>query len=253
MVREPRTHCRNGHPLTPENLARSGSGRRCRTCQRACSSKFSSKYERTRVRPALWNIWQGLRQRCKNPKTKRYPNYGGRGIRVCPRWDSSYEAFASDMGPRPSPRHQIERKNNDGHYEPDNCVWATPKANTRNRTTNRLITHAGRTQCLAAWADEAGISSDTLRARLRAGHSMDVALRPLLPSGARFLPEQPRRPTPAPTQAAVLLHLAEEPRTLAELRTLIAGNPKSVSNALSKLRKLGQAEPLGGGKWRRCG
>lgn len=60
-------------------------------------------------------------RRCDNPKQQSYPYYGGRGITVCERWRSSFQNFLSDMGARPSRRHSIDRKNNDGHYEPSNC------------------------------------------------------------------------------------------------------------------------------------
>ncbi len=78
-------------------------------------------------------IWKGMRQRCSNPRNQKFKDYGARGISVCERWDS-FEAFLSDMGRRPSPGHSIDRKNNDGNYEPGNCRWATAKeqaANTR--------------------------------------------------------------------------------------------------------------------------
>lgn len=77
-------------------------------------------------------IWSGMKARCLNAKTKAYPNYGGRGIGVCDRWRDSFEAFLSDMGPRP-PGLSLERKNNNGNYEPGNCKWATMKEQANNR------------------------------------------------------------------------------------------------------------------------
>lgn len=80
-----------------------------------------------------YNAWAKMRQRCYNPKDHKYPNYGGRGITVCERWNSDFAAFLADMGPRPSPTHSINRINNDGNYEPSNCNWATPKEQSNNR------------------------------------------------------------------------------------------------------------------------
>jgi hypothetical protein len=65
-----------------------------------------------------------MRQRCNNPNDGAWARYGARGIAVCPRWDS-FEAFLEDMGPKPTPRHTIDRLRSTGNYEPSNCRWAT--------------------------------------------------------------------------------------------------------------------------------
>lgn len=79
-----------------------------------------------------YNSWAAMIQRCTNPNVEKYPLYGGRGITVCPRWRRSFTSFLDDMGPKP-PGTTINRKNNDGHYEPGNCEWATPKQQAANR------------------------------------------------------------------------------------------------------------------------
>lgn len=71
-----------------------------------------------------YHSWEAMIQRCTNPHTKAFKNYGGRGITICDRWRRSFEAFLADMG-EPPDGHTLDRKNNDGCYEPDNCRWAT--------------------------------------------------------------------------------------------------------------------------------
>lgn len=83
-----------------------------------------------------FRIWLAMRQRCRDPNTKNYSRYGGRGIRVCERWETSFEAFLEDMGERPEGL-TIDRVDNDGNYEPGNCRWATQKEQGSN-TGKRL-------------------------------------------------------------------------------------------------------------------
>lgn len=123
-----------------------------------------------------YRAWQQMRQRCCNPNQIGFERYGGRGITVCERWNSSFADFIADVGQRPSPDHSIERKDNDGNYEPGNCVWATMREQNNNRRNTIYLTHAGRTLPLAEWAREVGIGYTTLKERLVHGWSAERAL-----------------------------------------------------------------------------
>lgn len=82
----------------------------------------------------LYPRWQTMKRRCDDPGATGYKNYGGRGIKVCERWASSFENFLFDVGERPSPLHSLDRyPNNDGNYEPGNFRWATRKEQAQNR------------------------------------------------------------------------------------------------------------------------
>lgn len=90
-----------------------------------------------------YSSWYGARNRCHNLDAHNYQFYGGRGIQMCERWRNSFAAFLEDMGRRPTPSHSIDRINCDGHYEPDNCRWATREEQARN--TRRAIDMTGLT------------------------------------------------------------------------------------------------------------
>lgn len=123
-----------------------------------------------------YRAWQTMRLRCTVPTNPAYADYGGRGIRVCDRWLNSVTAFIEDMGPKPSPLHELDRENNDGHYEPGNCRWATRKVNDRNRRSNRFLTFLGETKTVAEWCELLGVPSDTVSWRIKAGWDIATAL-----------------------------------------------------------------------------
>ena len=107
-----------------------------------------------------------MMQRCLNPAHPHYKHYGGRGITVCERWLTSAN-FLADMGPKPSPKHTLERKNNDLGYSPENCTWDTTTAQLNNQRRTRKITFNGRTMGLNAWAKEIGMRWSSLDKRLK--------------------------------------------------------------------------------------
>lgn len=112
-----------------------------------------------------WTAWSTMRDRCRNPNNARYSSYGGRGISVSEEW-STFVQFLEDMGPRPSPQHSLDRRDNDGNYCKDNCRWSLPKDQCNNRRNNHQVTIDGRTQSVAVWARELEI---TRREVLRRG------------------------------------------------------------------------------------
>lgn len=79
-----------------------------------------------------YDVWAQIKRRCNSPSVWNYHNYGGRGISYCERWEY-FSNFMDDMGPRPSPRHQIDRIDVNGDYNKDNCRWALPSINSANR------------------------------------------------------------------------------------------------------------------------
>jgi hypothetical protein len=118
-----------------------------------------------------YRSYRHIRNRCLNPKVPAYPSYGGRGITICDRWLESFENFFADMGEKPSPKHSIERIDNDKGYSPDNCKWADDIEQANNKRNNRLIKYNGEIKTLAQWAEILGIKRQTITSRLRSGWS----------------------------------------------------------------------------------
>lgn len=121
----------------------------------------------SRKHPRAYKIWKGMRYRCGNPNAKRYDRYGGRGISVCERW-SDFANFIADMGDPPQ-GYSIEREDQNGNYEPDNCSWQPDKVQANNRSNNHGITHNGQTKNLAEWCEIYGIEPSKVRYRLKRG------------------------------------------------------------------------------------
>jgi hypothetical protein len=121
----------------------------------------------------VYKTWQDMKSRCFNSNNCKYEYYGGRGITVCERW-MAFENFYADMGDPPSPAHTIDRRENDGNYEPSNCRWATMDEQRCNRSDNVHITYGGRSQTVAQWAKELAIPHTTIRSRLKRGLAVEL-------------------------------------------------------------------------------
>lgn len=117
--------------------------------------------------PVEYRCWLDMKTRCYNSKHKSYQWYGAKGITVCKRWIASFESFIKDMGTKPTNKHSIDRINNSGNYEPENCRWATPLEQSNNLSTVRSMAYLGIKKSLSAWAREIKVSPSTLRRKLK--------------------------------------------------------------------------------------
>ena len=130
-----------------------------------------------RIKNRERSSWSGAIQRCTNPNTVNYQDYGGRGITICNRWRHSFANFLADMGPCP-PKMTIDRINNDGNYEPGNCRWADRKTQARNHRRNRRVTAFGERKTVADWADDPRclITAKSIIVRLNKGMTPEEAI-----------------------------------------------------------------------------
>jgi hypothetical protein len=127
-------------------------------------------------RTAEYRLWAGMKTRGGNPNTKDAKNYVDRGIIVCQRWINSFVDFLADVGRRPSPKHTLERIDNDKGYEPGNVRWATNREQCRNKRNNRVVTIGDRSMCVTAWLEETGVKMSTFYYRVSRGMSPELAL-----------------------------------------------------------------------------
>lgn len=149
---------------------------------------------------STYKSWMSMKLRCLNPRAKGYEDYGGRGITIARAWADDFAAFLADMGER-QPGTSIERINNDGHYEPGNCRWATVKEQAQNRRRSSIdrlmITRDGITRSLPEWAASTGINKTTLYRRRQCGWTVERLLTPP-PTNGRSRPRlKSRQQAPA--------------------------------------------------------
>ena len=137
-----------------------------------------------------YRAYAAMRNRCLNGNQARYADYGGRGITICPRWLTGegdltgFQCFLADMGLKPSPRHTLDRRDNDRGYAPGNCRWATPTEQARNMRTARIVDVCGAPVSLVEAVERWGaVSYDTTSMRLHRGWPIDDAL--FVPKGGK--------------------------------------------------------------------
>lgn len=142
--------------------------------KRGTTEKFVSKGTSSF---AEYKHWQNMKSRCNTPSATQFDRYGGRGIKVCPEWEASFESFLKDMGPRPGKGYSVDRIDHDGNYEPSNCRWATATEQARNTSLNRIVSIEGREQTLAEAVEGAPVPYNTILYRLKRGWAIEDAIR----------------------------------------------------------------------------
>lgn len=104
-----------------------------------------------------YTAWRTMRERCSKQDHHAYKDYGGRGINVCDRWKNNFDNFIDDMGLKPTPKHTLDRVDNNKDYSPENCRWATMKEQCNNRRSCVFVEYNGEIKTLSQWADVLGI------------------------------------------------------------------------------------------------
>lgn len=155
---------------------REGSRKSCGCLRKKQTIKRNTKHNKSHTR--LYHIWCGIKARCNNPNNPYFYRYGGRGIKICDEWNKSFDEFYkwSDKNGY-SEKLTIDRIDNDGNYEPDNCRWANYSMQGRNKRNNALSEYKGKLRTRAEIAELTGLSYDTIRRREQSEIDFDKPIR----------------------------------------------------------------------------
>lgn len=152
---------------------KNGSTQSCGCLHQEIRSKLLTTHGMSKTH--LYRTWKSMMSRCYNAHTHAYKNYGGRGITVYEQWHD-FLKWKDYMGDKPSPKHTIERINNNGNYEPGNVKWSTRKEQANNTRRNHIIEFNGQTKTVRQWSEHTGIPYKTLYARLQYCWDVERAL-----------------------------------------------------------------------------
>ncbi|WP_176317340.1 hypothetical protein [Burkholderia vietnamiensis] len=170
---ECRCECGNTCIIGAQNLRR-GMTKSCGCLQKERVRQASLKHGMSHT--SLHNTWMSMIQRCTDQNCRAYPDYGGRGIKVCDRW-LTFENFLADMGLPPQKGLTLDRfPNNDGNYEPGNVRWATKKEQANNRRSSRILAFNGESMTIAQWEDRQGFRRGLINTRLQDGWTVERAI-----------------------------------------------------------------------------
>lgn len=159
--------CGNYHIVSTGNLNK-GNVRSCGCLHIELSKERNTTHGKTKTR--IYRTWINMISRCEDVNHKSYKHYGGRGIYVCKSWRNNFQNFYDwAMLNGYADNLTIDRKNNNGNYDPDNCTWNTSKEQCNNRSNNRIVELNGNVHTLAEWSNITGINYQTLRWRLNEG------------------------------------------------------------------------------------
>jgi len=138
--------------------------------------KGDPKYRATigKTPTPTYAVFKSMHDRCKYKSNASYHAYGCRGIIVCKRWDS-FKNFVDDMGLRPDGM-TLDRIDNEGNYEPNNCRWVTPKTNARKRRNSNILTYKAESLCIAEWAEKMGVGWGVIDGRIKRGWSVEESI-----------------------------------------------------------------------------
>lgn len=168
--------CGNLHIVSGSNL-KSGSIQSC-GCIRRERAKVHMKSIQRREKihgmepKKLYSTWCNMKSRCNNPKNQDFHNYGARGIKVCPEWESNFISFRDwSFANGYDDALTIDRIDGNKGYSPENCRWVNLVVQANNTRRNRLLTHNGETKTMAEWARILGVTQAAIKWKVRNGES----------------------------------------------------------------------------------